>query len=300
LNVDRRLVALLLASAAILLGGCDKAQVDASVAAAPAANVLAAEETPNAPAASDLPMPAPPSVPQVAVAPVQNPLLVALDPGHGGDEVGAAANGVVERDSNLDMARRVERFLREGGAEVLLTRADAGRAPGTVPSSSGSTSTRGDLQARVRAANAAGAAVFVSLHSNGSPDLGQRGIEVYYESRREFADENRRLAVAVLDGALQGLSSAGYASRNRGVIDAACWRNNNGRCIGLFVLSPAGAGTSNSPSTTKEATNMPAVLAELLFISNYEDAALLRSEVARDAMARGVANGILRYLEVAN
>jgi N-acetylmuramoyl-L-alanine amidase len=299
LTVHRRLGALLLASAVVLLGACDNAQIDASVAA-PVPLTLSLEATPAASGASDFGITAAPSAPQVSIAPVQNPLLVAIDPGHGGDEVGAAANGVVERDSNLDMARRVERFLREGGAEVLLTREDSGRAPGAL-TGSGFSATRGDLQARVRAANTAGAAVFVSLHSNGSPELGQRGIEVYYESRREFADENRRLAAAVLDGALQGLASAGYVSRNRGVIDAACWRNNNGRCIGLFVLSPAGAATSstNPSAPAKEATSMPAVLAELLFISNHDDAALLRNEIAREAMARGVADGILRYLGVA-
>jgi N-acetylmuramoyl-L-alanine amidase len=231
---------------------------------------------------------------------VNGRFLVALDPGHGGEEIGAAAFGVVERDSNLDMAQRVERFLQEAGVDVLLTRGDAGRAPGAF-TGSGFSATRGDLQARVKAANAAGATAFVSLHSNGSPDTAQRGVEVYYESRREFADENLRLARHVLDGALQGLAVAGYPSRNRGVIDAACWRNNNGRCIGLFVLSPAGSPSSNTlSSASKEPTAMPAVLAELLFISNAEDAALLRSNAVRDSIARGVAAGILSYLGVAD
>ncbi len=44
------------------------------------------------------------------------------------------------------------------------------------------------------------------------------------------------------------------------------------------------------------ATEMPGALVELLFISNTEDAALLRSDAARDAMARGVARGILVIL----
>jgi N-acetylmuramoyl-L-alanine amidase len=189
------------------------------------------------------------------------------------------------------MAQRVERYLRPADVDVLLTRQDAGRAPGAY-TASGFSATRGDLQARVKAANAAGATAFVSLHSNGSPDPGQRGVEMYYESRREFADESLRLARHVLDGALGGLAAAGYPSRNRGVIDAACWRNNNGRCIGLFVLSPG--------SSSKEATAMPAILAELLFISNADDAALLRSSAVRDSMAQGVAAGILSYLGVSD
>ena len=91
------------------------------------------------------------------------------------------------------------------------------------------------------------------------------------------------------------------------MIDAACWRNFNGRCVGLFVLSPAGgtvpagqpSGSQTAPAqtiVTKEATGMPAALVESLFISNADDAALLRTEAAREALAQGLARGILRYL----
>jgi N-acetylmuramoyl-L-alanine amidase len=218
--------------------------------------------------------------------------LVALDPGHGADEVGAAANGVVEKNSNLDMAFRVGRILGERGVDVLLTREGDNRA---AVGGTGQSVTRTDLQARVHAANAAGAAVFISLHSNGSTNTTERGIEVYYDSRRELAEQNARLARLVLDGAVGGLAGIGEAPRNRGVLDAACWRSNNGRCVGLFVLSP-GAASGPNQIVGKEATNMPAVLVELLFISNADDAALLCQDAARDALARGVANGILRYL----
>ena len=232
--------------------------------------------------------------------------VVVLDPGHGGEESGAAAYGVVERDSNLDMAYRAARYLRAAGVDVVLTREDANRAPGAEPGN-GFSATRGDLQARVHLANQVGAAVFVSLHSNGSPDPGARGVEVYWESRRTFATENLRLAQALLNGVVESMAAAGYPTRDRGTIDAACWRNNQGRCIGLFLLSPAGAtvspaapqGAQAAPAPTtvaKEATNMPAALVESLFLSNVEDAALLRSEGAREAIARGLANAILGYL----
>ena len=234
--------------------------------------------------------------------------LVALDPGHGGDESGAAAYGVVERDSNLDMAQRVRAYLVAAGVQVHLTREDNGRATGLVtPNGDTRNSTRNDLQQRVSAANRIGADIFVSLHSNGSGDPNMRGFEVYYESRRPFADENYRLAKELLDGALRGAANAGYPSPNRGIIDAACWRNFNGRCVGLFVLSPGGAPTSGGgqsgaqsgpPVAAKEATNMPAALLESLFISSPDDAAMLKSDTVRDAIAKGIADGILRYLGV--
>ncbi len=322
---SRLLVTLLLAA----LVGCNQGHVATAAGVAPADATATAEvrvptagatvpeltpttatatatsaATPSAGPPPRAPLPPPPpaaQAPRVAATPVPRTpgarFLVALDPGHGGEEVGAAAYGVVERESNLDMGQRIERSLRAGGVDVLLTRADGQRAPGAV-AGGGFSATRADLQARVQAANAAGAAVFVSLHSNGSSDTGQRGVEVYYESRREFAAENRRLATLVLDGALRGLSLAGYPARDRGILDSACWRSNNGRCVGLFVLSPATSTTPGQGGTIKEATNMPAVLAELLFISNPDDAALLRDEAVRDAMAQGVADGVLRYLGV--
>ena len=46
--------------------------------------------------------------------------VVVIDPGHAVDEVGAAAYGVVEKDSNLDMAVRVAGVLRLQGIDVIL------------------------------------------------------------------------------------------------------------------------------------------------------------------------------------
>ena len=243
------------------------------------------------------------SAPQPPPRASRSGFLVALDPGHGGDESGAAAYGVVERDSNVELAQRVRAYLVAAGVQVHLTREDNGRATGLItPGGDTRVSTRSDLQERVIAANRLGADIFVSLHSNGSGDPNMRGFEVYYESRRPFADDNYRLAKELLDGALKGAANAGHPSTSRGIIDAGCWRNNNGRCIGLFVLSPGGAPTSIGPQmgpvTAKEATNMPAALLESLFISSPDDAAMLKSDAVRASIARGIADGILRYLGI--
>lgn len=222
--------------------------------------------------------------------------VVALDAGHGGDESGAAAYGVIERDSNLDLAQRVGTFLAAAGVQVHYTRTDAGRASGSTEGGDTRNLTRADLQARVTGANRAGADVFVSLHSNGSGDTSMRGVEVYYDSRRPFADHSQRLAKELLDGTLRGLANAGAPSANRGIIDAACWRNFNGRCVGLFVLSPEGAVTGSGNVQAKEATKMPAALLETLFVSSPDDAALLKNDAVRTSVARGIADAILRYL----
>ena len=252
---------------------------------------------------------------QVSEATPRVPVVV-LDPGHAVDESGAAAYGIVEKDSNLDMAQRIADILRQRGVEVLLTHTADVRAaaPGDEPTQeTGYNGTRLDLQARVDIANAAHADVFVSLHSNGAGDPAVRGHEVYYNAARPFAAANKALAGLLLDGVTAELSSGGFPSMPRGVIDDDCLKAFQGRCFPLFVLGPVrvtdreevyrrggtpeGLGfMATQLALTSRATQMPGALVELMFISSPDDAALLRDESARDAMARGVARGITEFL----
>ncbi|MFA7296319.1 MAG: N-acetylmuramoyl-L-alanine amidase [Dehalococcoidia bacterium] len=239
--------------------------------------------------------------------------LVVVDPGHAEDEVGAAANGVVEKHSNLDMAMRVEALLQQQGVRVVLTRRADERtyAPGTVIQ--GNSATRRDLQARIDLANDLNADFFVSLHSNGAASTAERGVEVYWDSGRPFAALNQQLATSIQAAVVGEMAAAGMPVTDRGAKDDACLRFFRGRCFPLFVLGPGRSTTGEeiiqrggSPaelglapgqtSVTSRATQMPGALVELLFISSPEDAALLRSEDARDAMARGVARGIIEQL----
>ncbi|MEI7926438.1 MAG: N-acetylmuramoyl-L-alanine amidase [Chloroflexota bacterium] len=256
---------------------------------------------------------APPSATPAARRPV-----VVVDPGHAVDEVGAAAYGVVEKESNLDFAVRVTTLLRARGVDALLTRTADVRAalPGQEPArTTGWDGQRLDLQARVDIANAAKADAFVSIHSNGAADSSIRGHEVYYNSARPFSAQNKRLATLLHDGVTASLQGAGLPATPRGVIDDDCLKPFGGRCYPLFILGPsrttdraevyARGGTPeglgfapDQPALISRPSEVPAALVELLFVSSPEDAALLRDEAARDAMARGVARGILDFLGI--
>src|SRR5438067_5711740 len=48
--------------------------------------------------------------------------LVILDPGHGGQDSGAMAGNILEKDLTLDIAQRVDRLLGSQGIPTLLTR----------------------------------------------------------------------------------------------------------------------------------------------------------------------------------
>ncbi|MXY79296.1 MAG: hypothetical protein F4Y94_06335 [Chloroflexi bacterium] len=245
-------------------------------------------------------------------------LLVVLDAGHGGDETGAQAFGVIERDSNLDFAFRVEALLVEAGYDVLLTRRTRERVMDVTheyPDAPDFVVNRPDLQARVDFANDAGADIFVSIHSNGHDDARASGVEVYWSRHRPHAAENQRLALALQESVLESLRvEAGYRAWDRGIREDTCWDISRwtGECEGLLLLGPATeiqrhrvVALGQDPGALgfapgeevlrSRATEMPAALLELLFITNEWEAGVLKNEIARQAMAIGIVRGIERY-----
>jgi N-acetylmuramoyl-L-alanine amidase len=172
-----------------------------------------------------------------ATVPAKRTPTVFIDPGHGADEIGAAANGVVEKESNLEMAFRVERLLAAEGVRVILARRADVRA-NSGPAVTGFSATRLDLQARIDAANAERADLLVSIHSNGSTATSERGVESYYNSSRPFVAENQALATSLLRNVVAELRASGFAVTERGALDDACLRVFQGQCFPLFVLGP--------------------------------------------------------------
>ncbi|PZC41658.1 MAG: N-acetylmuramoyl-L-alanine amidase/N-acetylmuramoyl-L-alanine amidase [Chloroflexi bacterium] len=251
--------------------------------------------------------------------------VVVLDPGHGGTNVGAVRFGVVERESNLDFALRVEQLLIAAGYDVILTRRTAAR---TVDVSEASLDevpefliNRPDLQGRVDLANEAEADLFISIHSNGAADPRASGIEVYWDAARPHAAENERLALALHESILDSLEIAtGYRAWDRGIQEDTCWHisERTGECSPIFVLGPpdeidrsraiffgldpAMLGFAPGQDVlVSRATQMPAALLELLFITNEWEAGVLKDEASRQGIAVGIVRGIERYfLETAS
>jgi N-acetylmuramoyl-L-alanine amidase len=196
------------------------------------------------------------------------PVDVALDPGHSRADVGAASSGLYEYRLTLDLAQRVRERLEAAGVSVRLTREDD--LPLSELLHPGATE---DIRIEQEARIAAGmpARMYVSLHFNAGP-VGLRGTETYYNPDRDaddwlLADALQRNVVAAL----------GFASLDRGV------RND------LLAGKPYGHFFSlRGP--------VPSALVENLFLSNPQDAALLRDDVTLDVLADGVAQGILEYL----
>jgi N-acetylmuramoyl-L-alanine amidase len=90
---------------------------------------------------------------------------VIVDPGHGGSELGLAANGLVECEVVFDIAARLEGRLAAAGAIPFLTRS----LDGTV-----------SVEDRAEFANSAEADLFVSIHLDGAPSPAPNGVATYY------------------------------------------------------------------------------------------------------------------------
>jgi N-acetylmuramoyl-L-alanine amidase len=106
--------------------------------------------------------------------------LVVLDPGHGGKDNGTHSQWVVEKEANLDIARRLKAVLESSGARVVMTRSDDTFIP---------------LPDRPALAMKLNANAFVSIHCNYAASMAG-GTEAFY---RRNDGESRRLATCLYD-----------------------------------------------------------------------------------------------------
>ncbi|MBI4711736.1 MAG: N-acetylmuramoyl-L-alanine amidase [Planctomycetes bacterium] len=97
---------------------------------------------------------------------------IVIDPGHGGDFRGAKGkNGLLEKDINLDVAKRLKKLLEQEDIKVIMTR---------ERDVSLSANLNEDLQRRADIANREHPDLFISIHSNWSADSSVQGFEIYY------------------------------------------------------------------------------------------------------------------------
>lgn len=175
----------------------------------------------------------------------------------------ATASGYTEPRFTLNVARSAARVLRREGVEVVLTRR-GNRGAGPC------------IDRRARIGNRAHADAVVSIHADGGP-AGGRGFHVIRPSWIEgltddIYDESRRLGRALRRAYEKrtGLPRATYLGGN-----------------GLVARSDLGG---------LRLSNVPAVFIETANMRNASDAARVRSPRFRRRIARGIAEGVRRYL----
>jgi N-acetylmuramoyl-L-alanine amidase len=118
--------------------------------------------------------------------------IILIDPGHGGKDPGAVANGLHEAEINLTVAGFLIIALREAGVTALLTR---------------SRDTDMSLRRRADLERALRPVLFVSLHCNAAASPAARGIEIFTSPGQTKADA---AATAILDSIREAFPSANY------------------------------------------------------------------------------------------
>jgi len=237
---------------------------------------VAAPARPSALAASAVP-------PHSAASTHPPAFRIALDAGHGGWDLGTVGRkGLLEKDLVFDITRRLGKLIETRlGGDVVYTRSDDDYVA---------------LEKRAEIANLAKADLFLSVHANYSDYPSARGVETYYTNTyssvrartreandtpslqevdwtkvdiREKVHESRQLAADVQHALFQTLAAKNPGLTNRGVKRAQ-----------YVVLT---------------GTSMPAILAEVSFVSSPTDENNLQSSNYRQRIAEAIYQGVARY-----
>jgi len=183
-------------------------------------------------------------------------IKIFIDQGHnpaGNVNAGAVGNGLYEGDINFQVGLYLANLLNNDNRFEARL---SRPTPTTVIGTSNATS----LQQRVQMANAWPADYFISIHCNINPNPAINGTEVYLF---QYGTQANWLAQHIMDGITQTVGT-----------------NNNGIRLNptLYVL---------------RRTQMPSLLIELGYLSNWSDAQKLRDN--QWGFAYGIYLGIMRY-----
>jgi N-acetylmuramoyl-L-alanine amidase len=258
----------------------------------PARLVLEFQAQPLPTAALPSPPPAAFPVPQVqpAAPRTEGPAglrTVVIDPGHGGEEVGAKGpGGTLEKDITLSIARKLRTSLANNlGLQTFLTRERDQEVP---------------LEDRASVANNYKADLFISIHANASRSHGAKGSEVYFLSYQASDEESRR--VALMEGEAQAGTPAGSDLALILWDMAQAEHLEESSALASRIQEELAQATGSTSRGVKQApfrvlvgAAMPAVLVEVAFISNSDEEKLLASEAYQGKIVSALVRGVGRY-----
>ena len=214
---------------------------------------------------------------------------IVIDPGHGGKDPGAMAFGLKEKDIVLKIAKKVAKILKTTHRyEVALTRSKDVYLP---------------LEERTAIANTQSGDLFISVHVNAHPDKTIGGIETYFLNLATNAEAMR---VAALENATSTHSISELEDiltdlmKNTKIDESS----RLARFVQTNLVNGMGKkykardlGVKQAPFYVLIGAEMPAVLAEISFITNPKEAELLREDRYLNRIAEQIAAGIVAYVE---
>jgi N-acetylmuramoyl-L-alanine amidase len=216
--------------------------------------------------------------------------IVVIDPGHGGIDSGTnGTNGLMEKDLVLDEAIRLAHALMQAGAyTVHLTRDSDIYIP---------------LRERRDIARSWHADLFISLHADSNPDIGVRGLSVYTLS--ESGSDREAAALARKENQSDVIAGVDLGGENSAVapilidLEQRDTLNRSSR-FALGALTRLKGATDvllrdphrSAAFAVLKAPDVPAVLIELGYLSNAEDAAQMVLPRWRNAVADAIAGAV--------
>lgn len=194
--------------------------------------------------------------------PVTNKTVV-IDAGHGLPDEGAVGfNGTTEQAINLSISLKLQKLIEQSGAKVILTRSD-GNGIYSLDSTSIKNKKISDTKNRVEIGNKSNADLFISIHLNKFPESIYRGWQTFYNKN---SSQGKFLAEKIQDN----LSKNIEFKNNRVPLSIS----------GVYII---------------EKLTIPTVIVECGFLSNSQEAEMLKGESYQNKLAWGIFIGVQEY-----
>jgi N-acetylmuramoyl-L-alanine amidase len=256
-----------------------------------------ASAAPAAPPSSVAAAPAPRPAPPARKTSTERLIIVALDPGHGGEDPGAIGpGGTYEKDVVLQIALRLRDRINATRVNGNPMRAFLTRdADFFVP-----------LHVRVQKAQRVNADLFISIHADAFYTPRPQGASVYALSTRGASSAAARWMADKENAAdrVGGVNvKAQDATVQRAMLDMSTTAQiNDSLRLGTAMLGEVGrVGKLHKPRVEQagfavlKAPDIPSVLVETAFISNPEEELRLKSVAYQTQLADALLKGIVRY-----
>jgi len=216
---------------------------------------------------------------------------IVIDPGHGGKDPGCiSAGGLLEKEVVLDVAERLKNLLSEKhDLEVVMTRESDIFIP---------------VENRPVIANQKKADLFLSIHANSHPKKNHSGIETFFLNfsrdpsvnaiaARENATSTKNLGeMKEIITKIAQNSKIAESKNLAEKIQTQLVDHLSGTFKGIRNL-----GVKGGPFWVLIGGEMPSVLVEISHLSNLTEERRLQSSEYRQNIARGIYQGILKYIQ---
>ena len=203
--------------------------------------------------------------------------IIVLDPGHGGEDTGAQAYGLDEKEITLDLAKRTSYMLQLWGIDTLLTR---------------ESDLYVELASRADFANGVNADAFISIHLNAFESDRVDGIETFILCRK--TNEEERISESVhLSGSDKPPPYVRLQKARNGSHKLAASMQKS--LVYTLELPNRGIKERNF-RVLRNCYFAPAILAEVCFMTSARTGVRLYDDDYREQLSIALAKGIIEFL----